>query len=43
MKSKQLLTNVYNIAKTKNKGFQAYRYGYNELREAIDNEIEIRR
>ena len=42
-KNLQNLANVYNIAKTKNKGFQAYRYGYNELREAIDNEIEIRR
>lgn len=39
----QALTNVYNIAKTRNKGFQAYRYGYNELQEAINNEIEIRR
>ena len=34
---------VYNIAKTKNRGFQAYKYTYSELEEAIDNEIEIRR
>ena len=39
----QNLANVYNVAKTKNKGFQTYRYGYNELKEAIENEIEIRR
>lgn len=37
------LANVYNVAKTKNKGFQVYKYGYNELKEAIDNEIEIRK
>ena len=37
------LTHVYNVAKTKNKGFQVYSYGYDELKEAIDNEIEIRR
>lgn len=39
----QTLTHVYNIAKTKNKGYQAYKYAYTELKEAIDNEIEIRR
>lgn len=42
-KDLQNLTNVYNVAKTKQRGFQVYRYGYNELKEAIDNEIEIRR
>ncbi len=39
----QDLTHVYNIAKTKNKGYQAYKYAYAGLKEAIDNEIEIRR
>lgn len=39
----QALTNVYNIAKTKAKGFKSYRYSYNELKEAIEQEIEIRR
>lgn len=39
----QHLTNVYNVAKTRKKGFQAYRYSYSELKEAINNEIEIRR
>ncbi len=39
----QKLAHIYNIAKTRNEGFQAYCYGYNELKEAIDNEIEIRR
>lgn len=39
----QELVHVYNIAKTKNKGHQAYKYTYEELKEAIDNEIEIRR
>ena len=39
----QELVHVYNIAKTKNRGFQAYKYTYVELKEAIDNEIEIRR
>lgn len=39
----QELVHVYNIAKTKHKGFQAYKYAYRELKEAIDNEIEIRR
>lgn len=37
------LANVYNIAKTKQAGFQAYRYSFEGLKEAIDNEIEIRR
>lgn len=37
------LVHVYNIAKTKTKGYQAYEYTYEELKEAIDNEIEIRR
>ena len=37
------LTHIYNIAKTRNEGYQAYCYGYSELKEAIDNEIEIRR
>ena len=41
--SLQELTHVYNVAKTRNKGFQVYSYGYNELKEAIENEIEIRR
>ena len=39
----QAITNVYNIAKTKNEGFQTYIYAYSDLKEAIDNEIEIRR
>jgi diacylglycerol kinase len=37
------LANVYNIAMTKQAGFQAYRYSFEGLKEAIDNEIEIRR
>ncbi len=36
------LVGVYNITKTKNEGFQAYRYSASELRESIKNEIEIR-
>ncbi len=36
------LVGVYNITKTKNEGFQAYKYSASELREAIRNEIEIR-
>ncbi len=36
------LVGVYNISKTKNEGFQAYRYSAAELRESIKNEIEIR-
>lgn len=39
----QTVANVYNIAKTVKEGFQAYRYSYEELKEAIDNEMEIRR
>ncbi len=35
--------NVYDVVKTKNNGFQAYRYSYEELKQAIENEIEIRR
>ena len=38
----QDLANVYNIVSTKLKGFQAYKYSFNELKEAINNEIEIR-
>lgn len=37
------LVNVFNIAKTKMQGFQAYKYAFDELKTAIDNEIEIRR
>lgn len=37
------MVNVYNIAKTRDAGFQTYRYGYADLNEAISNEIEIRR
>lgn len=33
---------VYNISKTKLQGFQAYRYSFDNLQEAITNEIEIR-
>lgn len=39
----QEFVNVYDVAKTKNNGFQAYRYSYEELKQAIENEIEIRR
>lgn len=39
----QAVANVYNIARTAKEGFQAYRYSYDELKEAIDNEMEIRR
>lgn len=39
----QGLANVYNIARTKTQGFKSYRYSYNELKEAIEQEIEIRR
>lgn len=38
----QSLANIYNIAKTKRQGFQAYRYSFDGFKEAIDNEIEIR-
>lgn len=38
----QNLANVYNIAKTQLEGFQAYRYSFDELKEAVNNEIEIR-
>lgn len=38
----QELANVYNIAKTGQRGFQAYRYSFEGLKEAINNEIEIR-
>lgn len=41
--SYQMLSSVYNIACTKKNGYQAYRYSYTELKEAINNEIEIRR
>jgi len=34
---------VFDIANTKKKGFQAFRYGYQDLKEAINNEIEIRK
>lgn len=37
------LANVYDIARTKKNGYQAYRYSYSELKEAINREIEIRR
>lgn len=37
------LANIYNVAKTKNAGFQSFRYTYNEFKAAIDSEIEIRR
>lgn len=37
------MANVYNISKTKANGFQSYRYSYNELKEAIEREIEIRK
>lgn len=37
------LASVFTIAKTKKEGFQAYRYDYDGLKAAIDNEIEIRR
>ena len=36
------LAAVYNVAKTLKRGYQAYRYGYGELREAVNNAIEIR-
>ncbi len=36
------LANIYNIAKTKQQGFQVYRYSFEGFKEAIDNEIEIR-
>lgn len=39
----QPLCTVYNVANTKKNGYQAYRYSYPELKEAINNEIEIRR
>ena len=39
----QSLCTVYNVAHTLNNGYQAYRYSYPELKEAINNEIEIRR
>lgn len=39
----QALSAVYNVACTKKNGYQAYRYSYPELKEAINNEIEIRR
>lgn len=38
----QDLANVYNIVKTQQQGFQSYRYSFDELKEAINNEIEIR-
>lgn len=38
----QELANIYNIAKTEHEGFQAYRYSFEGLKEAINNEIEIR-
>ena len=37
------LANVYDIAKTKVNGYQAYKYSYAELKEAIEKEIEIRK
>ena len=37
------LVNVYDIARTKENGYQAYKYSYEALKEAIDKEIEIRR
>jgi len=39
----QPLCTVYNVANTKKNGYQAYRYSYPELKEAINKEIEIRR
>lgn len=36
------LTTVYNVAKTLKRGYQAYRYNYGELKEAVNNAIEIR-
>lgn len=33
---------VYTIAETKNAGFQAYGYSFQGLKDAIDNEIELR-
>ena len=36
------LASVYNISKTLKKGFQTYRYVFGELKEAVNNEIEIR-
>lgn len=38
----QELANIYNIAKTGQEGFQAYKYSFEGLKEAINNEIEIR-
>ncbi len=40
--SLESLVGVFNISKTKNEGFQAYRYSASELKESINNEIEIR-
>lgn len=37
------MVNVYDIARTKENGYQAYKYSYEALKEAIDKEIEIRR
>lgn len=37
------LVAVYNVAKTAQRGFQTYRYAYGDLKEAVNNEIEIRR
>ena len=39
----QGLANVYDIAKTKVNGYQAYKYSYTELKEAVEKEIEIRK
>ena len=40
--SKRSLANVYTVAKTKTKGYQTYRYNYDELKPVIENSIEIR-
>lgn len=37
------IANVYDIVKTKLNGYQAYKYSYRGLKEAIDKEIEIRK
>ena len=35
----QSLANIYNIAKTKQQGFQVYRYSFDGFKEAIENEL----
>ena len=36
------LATVYNVAITLKRGYQVYRYNYDELKEAVNNTIEIR-